>query len=268
MAYVRPDASPLDYQQCRYGQSKLLFRGPRRSLKKEYIAFIGGTETYGKFVEKPFAELVEDAKGIPCANFSAVNAGVDAFVHDGSLMGLCSNAQVTVVQVMGAQNMSNRFYTVHARRNDRFLKASALLQSIFREVDFSEFSFTRHMLTSLKTISPQRFAAIEMELRAAWFNRMDLMLRQIKGRRVLLWLREPQPELCSNADLGPEPLFLDASLVGRLTGVVDEIIEVDIAHDRGKLDGMVFSAMEMPMAQEMIGVSAHSKIAERLLRVL
>ena len=268
MAYERADASPLNYNQCRYGQSKLLFRGPRRNLKKDYFSFVGGSETYGKFVEKPFAELVEDARGIPCANFSAVNAGVDAFVNDPSLMGLCSRSQATVIQVMGAQNMSNRFYLVHARRNDRFLKASSLLKSIYQDVDFSEFSFTRHMLTTLKSVSPQRFAAIEMELRAAWVARMELMLRQIDGRCILLWLREPQPKLFSTADLGPEPLFLDAPLVGRLEGMVDEIVEVDIAHERGMMDGMIYSAMEAPVAQEMIGPSTHRKIADRLLKVL
>lgn len=268
MAFERVDASPLNYQQCRYGQSKLLFRGPRRNLKKDYFAFIGGSETYGKFVAKPFVDLIEDAKGVPCANFSAVNAGVDAFVHDLSLLGLCNRSQATVIQVMGAQNMSNRFYTVHARRNDRFLKASTLLKSIYREVDFSEFSFTRHMLTTLKAVSPQRFAAIEMELRAAWSARMELMLRQINGRCILLWLREPQPALRSDVDLGAEPLFIDAPLVGRLEDLVDKIVEVDIAHERGTLDGMVYSAMEAPIAQEMIGPSTHRKIADRLLEVI
>ena len=268
MAFERVDASPLNYNQCRYGQSKLLFRGPRRSLKSDYISFVGSSETYGKFVETPFVEMVEEAMGIPCANFSAMNAGVDAFIHDPSLLGLFNRSQTTVIQVMGAQNMSNRFYSVHARRNDRFLKASTLLRSIYREVDFSEFSFTRHLLTTLKAVSPQRFAAIEMELRSAWFARMELMLRQINGRCILLWLREPQPEIFSAADLGPEPLFLDAPLVGRLQGMVDEIVEVDIAHERGVLDGMVYSAMEAPVAQQMIGPATHRKIADRLLKVL
>ncbi len=36
---------------------------------------------------------------------------------------------------MGAQNLSNRFYAVHPRRNDRFLRASTLMKTIFREVD-------------------------------------------------------------------------------------------------------------------------------------
>lgn len=268
MAYERLDESPLNYNQCRYGQSKLLFRGPRRSLKKDYYAFIGGSETYGKFVEKPFVDQVEEVTGTPSANFSAINAGVDAFVHDPSLIGLCGRSKVTIVQVMGAQNMSNRYYTVHARRNDRFLKASTLLQAIYREVDFTEFSFTRHMLTALKTVSAQRFAAIEMELRAAWLSRMELMLRQIGGRRILLWLREPQPELGFATDLGAEPLFVDRSLVMRLENLVDEIVEVDVAGGRGDLVGMAYGPMEVLAAREMLGIGMHQKIAERLNTVL
>jgi uncharacterized protein DUF6473 len=53
----------LDYLPCRYGNSKLLFRGPKRSLDEPYIAFIGGTETYGKFLAKPFPVLVEEEFG-------------------------------------------------------------------------------------------------------------------------------------------------------------------------------------------------------------
>ncbi|PTX57277.1 hypothetical protein C8N43_1944 [Litoreibacter ponti] len=268
MAYERPDVSPLDYQQCRYGQSKLLFRGPRRSLKKEYVAFIGGTETYGKFIEKPFVDQVEDALGIPCANFSAINAGVDAFVHDPSLTGLCNRAQATVVQVMGAQNMSNRFYTVHPRRNDRFLKASTLLKAIYPEVDFTEFSFTRHLLTTLKALSAQRFATIEMELRAAWVGRMESMLRQIAGHKILLWLKEPQPSAPSHANLGAEPLFVDGALVHRLAGAASEIIEIDIHGARGQLEGMCYAPMEQPAAAEMIGIAGHAQIAERMIKAL
>jgi len=177
-------------------------------------------------------------------------------------------AKTTVVQVMGAQNMSNRFYTVHPRRNDRFLKASILLQTIFREVDFTEFSFTRHMLSSLKTVSPQRFAAVEMELRTAWLSRMELMLRQIGGRRVLLWLREPVAADADICPLGPDPLFLDKPLIMRLEHLVDEIVEVDATGARGVLDGMQYSELEMPAAQQMIGVDMHQTIAERLVKVL
>ena len=43
------------------------------------------------------------------------------FVNEPTVIDICSKALVTVVQLMGAQNTSNRFYAVHPRRNDRFL---------------------------------------------------------------------------------------------------------------------------------------------------
>ena len=46
MTYDALGAGALDYLPCRYGTSKLLFRGPRRPLKEPYIAFLSGTETY------------------------------------------------------------------------------------------------------------------------------------------------------------------------------------------------------------------------------
>jgi hypothetical protein len=64
---------------------------------------------------------------------------------------------VTVVQVLAVQNLSNPYYTVHPRRNDRFLRASARLQNLYQDVDFTEFHFTRHMLQTLQMVSAPRF---------------------------------------------------------------------------------------------------------------
>jgi hypothetical protein len=128
MTYYALGAGALDYLPCRYGTSKLLFRGPRRPLKEPYIAFLGGTETYGKFIANPFPELIEQSIGRTCVNLGCVNAGVDVFATDPQIVKIASGADVTVLQLMGAHNMSNRFYTVHPRRKDRFLKPSTLLQ--------------------------------------------------------------------------------------------------------------------------------------------
>ena len=83
------------------------------------------------------------------------------------MLSACANAQVTVIQILGAHNMSNRFYTVHPRRNDRFLRASPMLRGIYHDVDFTEFNFTRHMLSRLREISEERFALVVEELKTA-----------------------------------------------------------------------------------------------------
>ena len=59
MAFENPGQGALDYFPCRYGHSKLLFRGPRRKLDGAYCAVLGGSETYGKYVREPYPALIE-----------------------------------------------------------------------------------------------------------------------------------------------------------------------------------------------------------------
>ena len=141
----------LEYLQCRYGRSKLVFRGPRKRLETDYVAFLGGTETYGKFMPQPFPDLVEQGLDVRCVNFGCVNAGPDVFLGDPFVPGAYSKVRVTVLELTGAANLPNQFYSVHPRRNDRFLKPSMLMQTIFRVTDFTEFTFTRHLLSTLQS---------------------------------------------------------------------------------------------------------------------
>jgi hypothetical protein len=206
MAYAYPGEGALDYYPCRYGKSKILFRGPRRDLEQPFVAVLGGTETYGKFLPLPYPALTEEATGIRMVNLGCVNAGLDVYLNEPVIPDILGRARVTVIQLMGAQNMSNRYYAVHPRRNDRFLRASGLLRTIYREVDFTEFNFTRHMLTTLQSISPQKFEVVVDELKAAWVARMSLLLDQARGKTVLLWMADRPPSATvapGGSDAGP-----------------------------------------------------------------
>ena len=272
MTYDVLGPGALDYLPCRYGASKLLFRGPRRSLDAPYAAFIGGTETYGKFIEEPFSALVEKALGITCVNFGYPNAGIDVFAHDPFVVGAASGAAVSVIQVMGAQNMTNRFYGVHPRRNDRFVSASTLLKAIYREVDFADFHFNRHMLSRLQMVSPDRFKTVREELQTAWLARMRLILGQIQGKTVLLWFSGRAPEDCDVCEgvLGNDPLFVTRDMVEELRPHATEVVEVLASKQAcaAGTDGMVFSQMEAMAAAEMLGPLAHQEAADAVTQAL
>ena len=271
MNYANLDQESLDYFPCRYGASKQLFRGPRRRLEGDFVAFLGGTETYGKFMETPYPAMIEHETGVRSVNLGCVNAGIDAYFSDKSLLDICSKARATVIQVMGAQNMSNRFYAVHPRRNDRFLKASGLLEKIYPEVDFTDFSFTRHLLATLKDISPEKFTMMEQELKEAWMARMRMMLSQIEGKVVLLWLAGHAPPDADGGDsLMRDPMFVDRAMIQTLTGAVKrtvEIVSTDPERALG-LDEMVFGEIERPAAEEMLGPVVHRRTADALVPVL
>ena len=158
MSYDALGVAALNYAPCKYGNARVRFRGPSRRMDVPYVAFVGGSETYGRFIKAPFPALIESDLGVNCINFGVLNAGLDVFVNEGFFSEAASGAAVTVLQIVGTQNMSNRFYTVHPRRNDRFLDASAMLKTVYPEVDFSEFNFTKHMLTKLYEVSRERFS--------------------------------------------------------------------------------------------------------------
>ncbi len=271
MAYENLGEGALDYYPCRYGKSKLLFRGPKRKLEEPYVAVLGGTETYGKFIAKPFAAMTEEVLDHTVVNFGCVNAGIDVFVNDQSVLDAASNAAVTVVQLTGAQNMSNRFYAVHPRRNDRFLRAANLLKTIYREVDFTEFNFTRHLLTTLHQASPDKFAMVEQELKEAWVARMKTLISKIDGKIILLWMADHAPETCASCSIdGSDPLFVGEEMINELRPFVAGVVEVEVSRaeiDAGHGD-MVFTDMEEPAARGMLGPIAHERVADALEEIL
>ena len=257
----------LSYSPCRYGASRMLFRGPRKRLDQPYLAFVGGTETYGKFIEKPFPVLVEKAMRQTCVNFGCVNGGIDAFVNDGTVMDICGKADLTVVQVMGANLLSNRFFSVHPRRNDRFLRASTVLQAIYHDVDFSEFSFTRHMLSALHSKSIERFETVVSELREAWLARMRRLLDQIGENVVLLWFSEYAPTNEPWDDLPHQmqvdPLFITKDMIDQLRPLVRGLVVAQPTSDalvRGTA-GMIYPISQQRAAREMLGVDCHKEAA-------
>lgn len=269
MAFEYAGDGALDYFPCRYGKSKLLFRGPRRQLDAPFCAAMGGTETYGKFVADPWPTLTEARLGMPVVNFGYLNAGIDVFVNEPQVTEASAAARVTVVQLMGAHNMSNRFYAVHPRRNDRFLCASHLMRTAFREVDFTEFHFTRHMLSALQQRAPLRFADLVTELQVSWCARMNLLLDKIEGKVVLLWLGDYRASAPRDG-LDPDPLLVTAQMVAQIRPRTAELVRVDpspAARNAGTL-GMHFGPLDAPAATEMPGPLVHAEVAEALAPVL
>lgn len=267
MAYAHRGEGALDYLPCRYGTSKVLFRGPKRDLDAPFVAVLGGTETYGKFVATPYPALVEEATGVPTVNLGCMNAGLDVFLHEPVVLEIASQARVTVVQVVGAQNLSNRYYAVHPRRNDRFVRASPLLRTIYREVDFTEFNFTRHMLQTLRAVSPSKFEVVAEELRAAWVARMTTLLDSIPGKTILLWMADHAPLPSGKpADIDHGPLLVDADMITAVKWRASEYVEV-VSTPEARAAGreeMAYSDFDAPAAAESPGPGVHRDVARAL----
>jgi hypothetical protein len=268
MMSIPADPGALDYFPCRYGASKAVFRGPERDLSHPYVAMLGGSPTFGKYVARPFPVLVEAALGRPVANLGGLNAGPDFYLSDPATLEVAARAAVVVVQVTGAEALSNRFYTVHNRRNDRFLAATPALRALFPEVDFTDIHFTHHLLQVLDRTDAARFAVVREELRSNWLARMRSLLARLPAHCLLLWLVN---DTASGGDLSQGgPLFIDRDLLDSLSHEVAAIIEVvpsPAAKAKAAFD-MTFPETEATLAACLPGAAIHAEVAGRLLPVL
>lgn len=264
-------AGALEDPICRYPGSDLPVRGPCADLGEDYIAFLGGSETFGRFVAAPFPALVDRKLGRSCVNLGSVNAGLDAMLGDAGVMRIAAGAARTVVQLPGAQNLSNPYYRVHPRRNDRFLAPTRRLAALYPEVDFTEFHFTRHLLSTLHRRAPARFAPLRDELRAVWVARMTRLLKALDGRALLLWLQYDDPRSQAGDPLGPEPLLVTRTMVNRVKPHARGLVELPVTpagEMAGETDKMAFGPLQAPTAEHMLGPAMHDQIATRLARAI
>lgn len=273
MAYAFPGAGALNYSPCSYGTSKLLFRGPRADVTQPFVACLGGSETYGKYIPTPFSDHLEEMLDVQVANLGCMNAGPEVFASNAEVMEIAAKAQACVVQITGAANVTNRYYSVHPRRNDRFTGPTPLLRALFRQVDFTEFSFTRHLVQVLKARSADRFEVLAEELRAAWLARMKDVLGQLTCPTVLMWLADaPPPAQQQPADLGSDPILVDAEMVAAIRPLATtyvEIIPSPATRAKGA-EGMAFGPMEAAAAAaaSLPGPAVHFEAAKRLVPVI
>lgn len=270
MSIEQRGSMPLNYQPVSYPGSVLRFRGPQQDLAEPYTLCLGGSETFGRFVPDPFAAQLDRQPGQRVVNMGVPNAGLDVMMNDPAICKAAAGAEAVVLQITGAQNMTNRFYTVHPRRNDRFLKASGMLRTIYREVDFTDFHFTRHLLTHLRSLSEDRFALVRAELQTAWLARMKRLLDRIEAPVHLLWLSRGGPDQDDKGPrLGPDPLFVTGEMLEEVASRAASLTVVDGSSDQANpIRGMFYGIGEKQAARSLPGPAAHDHAAKALIRCL
>jgi hypothetical protein len=258
MEPTRADAGASDQPAGVQGRARS--RWPKPDSEPPYLVVLGGSATLGKSVAQPFPALVAAATGLQVLNLGTLNGGPDAYLSDPGVLNLISRAEAAVVQLTGAETLSNPYYSVHSRRNDRFLAARADLRALYPEVDVTEIHFARHLLHVLASTDAQRFARVVEALKTTWIARMQSLLEHLPPRRHLLWLSDaPPPE--SARSFGPEPLFIDKDMLETLRPHSGEVIvAVPSATARSR------DAAENPLAEDsgLPGPAAHREVAEVL----
>lgn len=264
----------IDYKDYRFGRAKQRFRGPKPNLERPYIAFIGGSETYGKFIHAPFPTLIEDHLGIACANWGTPGAGPSFFLKDPVLLEACSNARICVISIMGAVSMSNRLYTVFKRRNSRLRSTTDSLRALYPDLELSDFRFAHNMLHRMHQENPDNFKLLEIELREAWVARMKELLDDIETVRVLLWMSTRTPDEPAKPEERESyqnaPAFVTREMLERVAPMADLVVEYVAADEvaADPEDGRVFEPAQKQLAALYPGETMHQQTADLLAQPL
>lgn len=256
-------AESLDNRLCTVDGSRVQFRGPLPQDGEAFVAVLGGNETFGKHVNAPYPALLSELTCVPVANLGVVHAGLSLFSEEELLLDLASKAEVTVLQILGPQNMSNRLYSVHSRRNDRFLGVSPALRDLYPDVDFAEINFTGHLLAHLQSASAASFDVVVNELKWAWLQRMRRVLSLIKTDVVLLWISDRSPSQTQNSLHEEEPRFVDQTMIDALISDRVSMVEV-LRSSEASLKGKIYLDDEVEAARILPSPADHARIAERL----
>lgn len=266
MSFQHHGADAICYAPCFYNEIQVPFRGPKRSLDGRYIACLGGAGMFGKFVPQALPDLLETGLGVPAVNLAQINAGVD-FMSMREVVSIAENAVCTVIDLVGAHNLSNRFYRVHPRRNDRLIAATPLLRELFPTLDLADVHFTRHLLALMKDTAPSRMEAVIEELKHVWLERMHGLLAQLPGPVVLLWMGGgPVPD-CAD-DYSARLPFLDARMVTQIAEVATEVIIIDDAAGNYSSEFMSLSNKHRPQLKLLPSAQEVSVAANEVAHVL
>ncbi|MEM9437597.1 MAG: DUF6473 family protein [Pseudomonadota bacterium] len=254
----------LDIEPCRYGYSRLTFRGPEADTSKPYIAFLGATETVGPFLKRPFPHLVSETLGMGCANLGIKNAGTDVFLSDADLLRVAKGAEAVVIEVMGAANLSNAFYEVHPRRNDRFVRAHDALYERAPGLDLVDVHFTGHLMREIRSKARHVVADVITELQACWIERMRALMAAVEVPVHLLRFVPDKPGDPAEAAF-VEPMML-AALAAKAASVTR--IKPSLEARANGTSEMFFTPSEAAIALNMQSAATHREAAGALSRAI
>ncbi|MFK7943048.1 MAG: DUF6473 family protein [Paracoccaceae bacterium] len=229
MSGMEIDDPLFDYKTYRFGRSRQVFRGPQPTLKGKYLACIGSSYTFGRYVDIPYLDHLAREFDLQAANFGTDGAGPGFFLGDPEVKKAASNAKLCIVQAMSAAAISNRMYTVRPRRNSRLHEVSDLLMGIFPDVDFDRFAFTKPMLRYLRELDESRFRLVANEMKNAWIGRTQTLLSTLECPTILFWFSQRGPDDLLSDPSDPTgmhyPHYVDSAMLDSVKHAADGYVE-------------------------------------------
>ena len=182
---------------------------------------MGAADTFGRFVARPYPQLLGEALGISSLNlgFSGVGPSFYNQENNQTLINLVNNAKfVTISFFSGRSQANSRFETAwhsqerYVLEDGRTIPADYAYQQLLEECD-----------------RPTVMALVE-ETRARYLDEFIQLLEKITVPKVLLWFSKRSPDYKTTYDtvlnlMGGFPHLVNRNMVKILKPYCDEYIE-------------------------------------------
>lgn len=242
--YQQTDAHIVNYEMYKLpGVARGFFRGPP-VRSDEYLVCIGGAQTFGRFVQRPFPKLLSEALCVEALNLGRGGAGPTYPLADPVLLQYINRARLVVVQVFSGRSQSNSvFQTVdHGMVGTNARNGSRM--------DAGEF------YTWLLAQDRQFARQIVAETREKYVIAMTALLAAITPPKILLWLSTRNPDYEEQWD-GP---------VWRLFGEFPQLVNRPMMEQlRNRADCYVECVSKRGMPQPIIDLNGNPSAFQVLL---
>ncbi|MBT5754218.1 MAG: hypothetical protein HOI41_04550 [Acidimicrobiaceae bacterium] len=223
VGYQIQDREIIDYELWSISGGNANLRGPRPVFAdRPYIVFTGAAQTFGRFVEKPFAEQVGKLLEMPALNLGLSGAGPEVFLQSEELKGVIAGAELHFCQVLSARSVSAGLF--ECQKNNGVLKFLAGKRA--GEIMLAAQAFAVLRDEYGETAYREQIEASQR----AWVERYRKLLSARKSPTYLLWI-STQPighvgeSVGEGSPVGEFPHFVTPTMIDEISSDTNGVID-------------------------------------------
>jgi hypothetical protein len=218
--YQRADAHLLDYELHTLPGCVGLFRGPPPPpVIREYVACVGGAQTFGRFVRVPFPRLLAASLDLETLNLGRGGVGPTYPLNSPGVLDYINRARVAIVQVFSGRSQSNSLFRTW---NDSMYGINCTTGSRMSADEFYTWLMGQELQLAQQIVA---------ETCDNYVSDMVRLLAAIKVPKILFWFAARSPDYARHWKLplqklwGRFPQFVNRAMVDQLRSHADAYVE-------------------------------------------
>ena len=204
-----------------YLGGELIVRGPKPPSwgKNSYFSCLGAAQTFGRFCQQPYPNLLSEQLNLPLLNLGFGGVSASFFGENKpKLIEYINNGKFAIIQVMSGRSQDNSIFK------------DCRGYTVTKIADGSQKSWVDAYQELLDHEDPEFCAKIIAETRQNWVNSYIQLLEKITVPKILLWFSTRSPQYHDSYQdvhqlFNQFPQLVNSEMIAQLSNYVDEYAE-------------------------------------------